>query len=209
MIKVACLKCGIKGADEDCSPEAANRLWNKCFGCFDVYCIGKNDSCWDSWNASDVLHESLYKDLAYLLCSTCCLFILAAERARDDFYAAVEILTEMHVAFEPEVNKQPVWHKLHNSVSAMKPFWAVSPRLCWILSCTLSRFKDYIAQVPVKCPEVLDPGLFELNCYAASPEKPLNRIKDIKRQMLASIAFTDGNERFAWIRACLYRAMKC
>ena len=195
MTEVACLKCGIKGTNaKDRSQPATAQKWQTCIGCLEVYCSGKEESCWDSWNESHVLDESNHEDLADQLCFTCCLATRAAEQAMHDFGAAVDVLMAMHAAGEPEANKEFAWHKLHFSVSAIK---AVSTRLCRLLGTAPSDFT-----LRITAPEDFDldfrRGAFKhaitspFDPKVLDPEALERRLEEIKRQMLDSIAFPTG-----------------
>ena len=110
-----------------------------------------------------------------------------------DIDAAVNILMAMHAAGEPEANKQPSWHKLHFSISAIK---AVSARLRGLLGTTLSDIKRRI-EAPEDFHVDFRNGVFKhaitspFDPKVLDPEALEMRLEDIKRQMLVFITFAD------------------
>ena len=197
MTEVSCLKCGIRGTNtnaKDRSQTAAPaRRWKTCIGCLDVYCFGKEESCWNSWDKSQVLYESKYEKQKTRLCFNCCLSTRTAEQAMHDIGAAVATLMAMHAAGEPEENKQPSWHKLRFSVFAID---SVSERLHCILGTTLSDVKHLI-EAPEDFHVDFRNGAFKhaitspFDPKAMDSEALERRLEDIKRQMLDFIAFAE------------------
>ena len=197
MTEFSCLKCGIRGTNtnaKDRSQTAAPaRRWKTCTGCFDVYCFGKKESCWNSWDESQVLHESEYEDQEARLCFDCCLSTRTAEQAMHDIGAAVATLMAMHAAGEPEENKQPSWHKLRFSVFAIN---RVSEPLRSVLKTTLADVKHLI-EAPKDFHVDFRNGAFkhaitsQFDPKVMDPEALERRLEDLKRQVLDFIALAD------------------